>query len=186
MCGDVKDCIASALAGYPDDHLPGLHNLARAGADGSYDTGRIRFELGEIHPVIGGFRLCFGGVDLRRRGLQRLLGLVMIGLRGPALFEQGVLAFEMIARLCQLTLGSNEIGLRGPQGIALVLRFQPRDHLSSLEPIPELPVVLKHATRDPESERNLILRFDASGQGNRHAGFAFLDSRGTNRTRFRR
>src|SRR6185312_13017715 len=92
----------------------------------------------------------------------------------------------MIAGLCQLTLGSNEIGLRGPQGIALVLRFQPRDHLSSLEPISELPVVLKYATRDPESERYFILRFDASGQGNRHADFAFLDSRGTNRTRFRR
>ena len=186
MGGDVEDCIASALAGNPDDHLPGLHNFARAGADGGYDTGRIRFELGETHQVIGGFHLCFSGVDLRCRGLQRLLGLVVIGARGPALFEQGVLAFEMIAGLCQLTLGSNEIGLRRPQGVALVLRFQPRDHLSSLEPIAELSVVLKHAARDPESERHFILRFDASGQGNRHAGFAFLDSRGANRTRFRR
>src|SRR4030095_6357238 len=48
---------------------------------------------------------------LRVCSLQRLLGLVVVCARGPALLEQGVLSLEMIARLCQLTLRGNEVGL---------------------------------------------------------------------------
>jgi hypothetical protein len=35
----------------------------------------------------------------------------VIGAGGPALLEQGILPLEVIARLRQLTLRSNEIGL---------------------------------------------------------------------------
>jgi hypothetical protein len=92
-----------------------------------------------------GFQLRLSGVDLRLRGLLRLLGLIMIGARGPALLEQRVLALEMIARLCQLPLGGCQIGLRRSQDIALVLRFQACHDLSRFQPISEHAVVFEQA-----------------------------------------
>ena len=77
---------------------------------------------------------------------------------------------------------SDEVGLRRTQGIALVLRFQSRHDLSGLDPIPELAVVFKHPARDAERERDLVLRFNSAGQGDRHAGFALVDRYGTNWT----
>jgi hypothetical protein len=86
-------------------------------------------------------------------GLQRLRRLIVIRARGPTLFEESVLAVEMILRLSQLPLGSREIGLRRPQRVHLVLRFETRHDLPGLHPISELAAVFEEPTRDAEGER---------------------------------
>jgi hypothetical protein len=92
----------------------------------------------------------------------------------------------MIARLGQLSLGGREIGPRRPQRIALVLRLEARNHLPGLHPIPELVVVFENPAGDAEGKRDLVLRFDATGQRDRNASFASLDRHGPDRTGVRR
>jgi hypothetical protein len=70
--------------------------------------------------------------------LPGLLRLVEPRASRPAIREKGLHALEMIARLGQLPLGGREIRLRRPQRVALVLRFEPRQHLIRLDPIPDL------------------------------------------------
>ena len=86
-------------------------------------------------------------------GLLRLLGLVVVRARGPALLEQRVLALEMVARLRQLALGGGEIGLRGAQRVELVLRLQACDHLPGLDPVAELDGRSRAPAGDAERER---------------------------------
>jgi hypothetical protein len=182
----VKDRVAPVLARDPNDHLSGLDHLTGARADSRQHTGCIRLELGEAHQIVCGLELRFGGVDLRLGGLKCLLRLIMIGPRGPALFEQRVLALEVIARLGQLPLGGRETGLRGPQGVALVLRLETSHQLPGLDPIAAPKVVFKDAAGDAESERHLVLRLDAAGQRDGYAGLSFLHRDGANRSRLGR
>src|SRR5262249_51966033 len=148
--------------------------------------GCVRLEFGKAHEVVCGFHLRFGGIDLRLRSLQCLLCLVVICARGPALLKQSILPLEMVAGLRQLTLRSNEVGLRCTQRVALVLRFLSCYHLAGLDPIAELAVVFKHPTRDTKCKCYLVLSFDPAGQSGRRAGFALLDRRGPNWARLRR
>ena len=149
------------------------------------DTRRIRLELGEAHQIMRDLQLRLHGVDLRLSGLQRLLRLLVICPRGPTLLEKRVLAFEMIACLGQLALSGREIGLRRPQCIQLVLRFETRHHLPGLQAIPELAVAFDDPARDAECEGHFVFRFNAAGQGDGNAGFASLDGYGPDRSDFR-
>src|SRR5262245_6168667 len=89
----------------------------------------------------------------------------------------------MIARLRQLTLRGNEVGLRRTQCISFILGFQPRDDLPSLDPVPELAIVFKHPAGDAECERHFVLCLNSTGQGNSRAGGALLDRHGSDRAR---
>ena len=102
--GTSKTASRPSLRATLDNHLPGLNDLTRRGAHRGHDAGRVSLEFGETHQIVRGFHLRFGGIDLRLSGLQRLLCLIVVGARGPALLEQRILALEMIARLRQLTL----------------------------------------------------------------------------------
>ena len=123
-------------------------------------------------------QLRFGGLHLRLGGFQRLGGLIVIGARGPAVPEQRVLAFEMIAGLGQLTLGGGEVGLRRAQGIELVLRLQASHQLSRLQLIPEPEIAFQQPSRNAKRERHLVLGFDAAGEHDGCAGFALFDDDG--------
>ena len=48
------------------------------GSDRRHHARRIGLELGEAHGVMRGLQLRLGGIDLRLRGLQRLLGLIVV------------------------------------------------------------------------------------------------------------
>jgi hypothetical protein len=81
----IEDRVAPLLARESEDHLPGLNNFARPRANRCDDARRIRFELGEADQVVGRFQLGFCRVDLGLCGLLRLLCLVVVRSRGPAL-----------------------------------------------------------------------------------------------------
>jgi len=140
----MEDRIASVLASQLDDHLTGLRNFPYTGADRGQHTRRIGPELRKADPVLGEFDLCFGGIDLRLRRLQRLRRIVVVGARRPALLEERVLTFEVIACLCQLPARSGQIGLRRAQGVQLVLRFETRDELAGFDPIAKIDVALEY------------------------------------------
>ena len=136
----------------------------------------VRFPCG----ISAGSNSC---ATVARFGLQRLRGLIVICSGGPTLLEQSILPLEMVARLRQLTLRSDEVGLRRAQCVAFILRFQSRDDLSGLEAVSELAIVFEHATGDAECKRHLVLGFDPAGQGNRGAGCALLDRHSAHRAR---
>src|SRR5262249_47096005 len=73
LCRNVEDGVASVLAGKPDDHLAGLNDLASSRAYCGYDTWCISLERSEAHQIMRGLQLRLGRVDLRLRGLLRLL-----------------------------------------------------------------------------------------------------------------
>ena len=131
---------------------------------------------------MGGLELRLGGVDLRLGGLQRLRCLIVVDARGPALLEQRVLALEVVAGLRQLALGSHEIGLRGSQGIELVLRLEAGHELSRLHLVPHLQAVLQQPAGDAEGQGHLVLGLDATSKDDGQAGGALVDRQGANGT----
>jgi hypothetical protein len=185
LCGYVKYRVTSGSSGNSNNHLSNLHDFTGARTDSGDYSRRVRLEFGKADLVICSLYLRLGSIDLRLRSLQCLLGLVVVCARGPALLEQRVLPLEVIAGLRQLTLRRNEVGLRRTQCIPFILRFQTRDYLSGLDPVPELAIVFKHPAGDAECKRYFVLRLDSTGQGDGRAGCALLDRHGPNRARLR-
>ena len=152
-----------------------------------HDPGRVGLELGEAHEVMRGLQLRLGGVDLRLRGLQRLLapGRNWARVVQPC-FEQRVLALEVIARLGQLPLGGRELGLRGAQRVHLVLRFEARHHCPGSTRSPSLRSfsMIRPAMRKPSATSSS--RFDAAGERFRHARFRSRNRHRANRARLGR
>jgi hypothetical protein len=164
----------------------GLHHLAGAGADRGHHARSVGLEFGEADQIVRGLELGFRGIDLRLRGLHLLFGLVVVRACRPTLIEQRVLALEVISRLRQLALGCRQGGLCGAQRIQLVLRLEPRHHLSRLDPVAKFSVIDEQTAADPECDRNLVFCFDPAGQHDRRARLAFLDRDGADRTRLGR
>jgi hypothetical protein len=125
--------------------LSGLNDLSPARARSGHYAGRIRPEFGETHQIMRSLQLGFSGVDLRLSSLLALRRNVKIRPRRPALFQERLLAFEMIARLGQLSLGRYKTCLRLPQGIHFVLRLKARHQLPGDQPISDVGVGLKKA-----------------------------------------
>ena len=92
----------------------------------------------------------------------------------------------MIARPRQFPPGCREIGLGRAQGIHLVLRLEAGEHLTRLNPIPELEVVFEDAACDAETQGHYVHCLDAPGEYGRAANLALLDRHCPNRTGVRR
>ena len=136
-------------------------------------------------PMIFTLACGFGGLYLRLCGLLRLDGLIVIGTRRPALLQEGVLAFELIACLRKLALGGCETGSGGAERIEFVLRVQASQQLASLYPVAELDVVFDQSPRDAKRESDFIFRFDATCERDRLAGLSLLGHDRADRPAFR-
>ena len=68
----VEHRVTPALARQPDDHLAGLHDLARLGPDRGHHALGIRVQLGEADLVLGEPQLRLRRLDLRAGRLPRL------------------------------------------------------------------------------------------------------------------
>ena len=183
--GHIEDRVPPAAPGELHDHLSCLHNLTRPGAGRRHDAGGIRLEFGEAHQILGGLQPRVRGIDLRAGRLQLLLRIVERGPRDHVARQQKLLALEVIARSRQFTLGRRETGLGRAQRVHLVLRFEPRQHLSRLDPVAELEIAFEHPASDAKAERRLVDRLDASGERSHVTRPALLDRDGANRTGLR-
>ena len=166
LLGDVEDGVASALTRELHDHLPGVHDLARLGADRG-DSAR---SVGSQHRVAllfpRGPRLRLSGVDLSLGGQELLLGLVEIGAGGPAILQELLLPREDEARLGQRRLGRGEIGFRRSPRVLLDLRIEPGDQLACGDLVADMNRPLDHPSVEAKSEADLVLRADLAGQRN--------------------
>ena len=75
----VEDGVAPTLPGEPNDHLPGLHHLARFRTSRRHRSGGVGCKGRPADTVSGDPQLSFGVVDLRLRVLQGVLRLIEPG-----------------------------------------------------------------------------------------------------------
>ena len=107
---DVEHGVAAALTCKLHNHLPGVDDFPRLGADSGDGAGGV----GEQNRVAllfpSGPQLRLRRVDLGLGAQELLLGLVEIGAGGPAFLEQFLLPREGEAGLGQRRLERGEIG----------------------------------------------------------------------------
>ena len=180
---DVEDGVAAALTCELHNHLPGVDDFARLGADGG-DGARGVGEQSRVALLFPrGPQLRLRGVDLGLGAQELLLGVVEIGARGPAVLEQFLLPREGEARLGQRRLERGEIGFRRSRRIVLDLGIEPSDDLAGLEHIAHMDRPFDHPPVEAKGETDLILRANLAGQGDDLAFRAMLDGDRPNRTR---
>src|SRR5262249_32951011 len=125
-------------------------------------------------------------VDTGLRGPQSLLRLVEQDLGGEAALEQRLLAIEVVADFHQLSLCRGKRRLGRPQGVELVLRVEPRQHLIRLDLFADVGAPSEDAAADTERQRGLVLGADLSRQNDLLANMPLLGGRGPNWARRRR
>ena len=167
----VEDGVAPALAGQPDDHLAGLHHLARLRADRGHHPLGIRVQLGEADLVFREPELRLRRLDLRPHRLPRLPRPLVDRPRREAALLELALALILVLGLAGLALGGGEIGLRRAQRVELVLRIEPADQLAGLDCVARAHTPLDHPPGKPEGQPDLVLGLDPARQ---HDGDARL------------
>src|SRR5262249_16541356 len=93
---------------------------------------------------------------------------------------------EVAARIVQLGLGSREIRACRAQGVLLVLRVEPCDHLTWPHPITDVDDALDHSSRETKGERRFVLGTNGPAEDDRHARVPFCHGDGAHRANLRR
>jgi len=106
---------------------------------------------------------------------------VALASRGVTLRQELPLPFEGAARVRELCPRSSERGPRRLQGVHLVLRIEPREHLPGLHAVAHIDRSFDDPAGDPKSERRLVLSLDAPDQHDRFAGFRSRGDHGPHR-----
>src|SRR5262245_49997122 len=86
----------------------------------------------------------------------------------------------MISDLSFLCLSCGEIRFCHTQGVELVQRFEPTQHLPGLDTIAETDVPLSNTPGDSEPERRRVERLDTAGHHHGNSGLGFLHGCGPN------
>ena len=174
----VEHGVAPVLAGETHDHLAGLHDLAGLGPDLGHHALGIGVQLGEAHLVLGEAKLRLDRRDLGACRLARLPGPFVDRTRREAALLELALALILVLGLARLPLGRGQVGFRRTERVLLVLRIEPADQLSGLDPVADIDAALDHAPAQAEGEPRLVLGLDPAGEHHRHACGALLDGHG--------
>src|SRR5262249_16488977 len=81
---------------------------------------------------------------------------------------------------------AREIRACRAQGILLVLRVEPRDHLACPYPVTDVDGALDHASRETKGERRFVLGTNVPTQNDRYAGVPLCHGNGAHRATIRR
>ena len=121
-------------------------------------------KLGVAEAIPGGTAARLRRVDLRLRGLQLLLRLLVLHARGEASRQQLALPGFRLLRLRQHRLRGDELGFGGAQRVQFVLRVDPRHHLAGGDPVADGDPPLDQLAIDAKREIALFLGTDLPGQ----------------------
>jgi len=146
-----------------EHRLTGLHNLARLGIAGRYDSSNAGLELRVPELLFGRADGGLSRIDRGLLGTQFLLRLIVGSARRIAALYQLGLPFEVRHCLGQQGLGRNESGLGGIERSLLRLRIDPRQYLIGRDVVTNLDKPLLDFAADPKCDIAGKCWFDRTG-----------------------